>query len=574
MTDTNIRSMFKRCGLYMMSGFHQIFTCANRERFGLIGKFATGGQHINLKAVVGALLFSVATFLAFTLPDHPDAFGYAALARLPLEWPLMALAALMLRGWLRRFAILLSGAIVFLVLFLKMADLGVQSAFQRPFNPYLDIKMLSDGWNLISRSFGTPAAVAALAGGTILILLVAVVFLKSLRWMAQARGRPRQLLLGAFAAILAIGVSALLLGRPQVEFATPTYLSARLGLIARSVADMQVFEKQLADGIGPKDGKNLFQAVKGKDVVLIFVESYGRSAVEDPQYAGVTSPRLAAVEQQIEAAGLHAASGWVTSPTVGGLSWLAHGTLLSGLWVDSQGRYDRLMISHQLSLNRLFSQAGWHSVAVMPAITLEWPEAEYFGYDQTLAAKDLEYRGKPFNWVTMPDQYTLSAFDRLAVKAARARGQNVMAEIALISSHAPWTPVPKLIDWNLVGDGQAFNEQATSGDPPSVVWADPVRVRSQYIQTIDYSLATLGDFMARQGRGTIYIILGDHQPASIITGPNASRAVPVHIVTDDVQLLTRFQNDGFSPSMAPTNATRELPMNELRQLLIDGLSSR
>ncbi|MET0171267.1 MAG: sulfatase [Agrobacterium vaccinii] len=524
--------------------------------------------------MIGAVLFSVSAFLAFTLPDHPDALGYGAFARLPLEWPLIAILALILRGLLRRVVILLSGAVVFLVLFLKLADIGVQSAFQRQFNPYLDIKMLGDGWNLISRTIGTPAAVAALAGGLILIVLVAAVFLMSLRWMAQARGRLRQMLLGAFAAILVIGGSALLLGKPQVEFGTPTYLSARLTLIVRSAADMQVFEQQLASGLGPRDGKDLFQAVKGKDVVLIFVESYGRSAVEDPRYSGLILPRLSAIDKQIEAAGLHAASGWITSPTVGGLSWLAHGTLLSGLWIDSQARYDRLMISQQPSLNRLFSQAGWHSVAVMPAITMDWRESDYFGYDQILPASGLEYRGQPFNWVTMPDQYTLSAFDRLAVKPAHARGQNVMAEIALISSHAPWTPVPKLIDWDRIGDGSAFNEQATSGDPPAVVWANSDRVRSQYIQTIDYSLATLGDFMARQGRSTVYIILGDHQPASIITGPPASRAVPMHIVTNDMQLLSRFQNDGFTASMTPTNATREWPMNELRQLLIDALSGR
>ncbi len=539
-----------------------------------MGKFGTGGEHINLKAVIGAVLFSVTAFLAFTLPDHPDALGYGAFARLPLEWPLIALLALMLRGWLRRVVLLLSVVIVFLVLFLKLADIGVQSAFQRQFNPYLDIKMLGDGWNLISRTIGTPVAVAGLAGGIILIVLVAAVFLMSLRWMAQARGGLRQMLLGAFAAILVVGGAALLLGKPQVEFGAPTYLSARLGLVVRSAADMQVFEQQLASGLGPRDGKDLFQAVKGKDLVLIFVESYGRSAVEDPLYSSVMHPRLSAIDKQIEAAGLHAASGWITSPTVGGLSWLAHGTLLSGLWVDSQARYDRLMISQQPSLNRLFSQAGWHSIAVMPAITMDWTESDYFGYDQILPASGLEYRGKPFNWVTMPDQYTMSAFDRLVVKPARARGQNVMAEIALISSHAPWTPVPKLIDWDRIGDGSVFNDQATSGDPPAVVWADPDRVRSQYIQTIDYSLATLGDFMARQGRGTVYIILGDHQPASIITGPAASRAVPVHIVTDDMQLLNRFQREGFTASMTPMNATREWPMNELRQLLIDALSGR
>lgn len=530
-------------------------------------------KHINLKAVVGAVLFSVTAFLAFTLPDHPDALGMDAFLRLPLEWPVIAILVLMTRGFFRRLIIYLCALLVFVVLFLKIADIGVQTAFQRQFNPYLDLKMLADGWNLISGTIGTPAALIALTGGILIVLLVVIIFLNSLRQMAEAQASLRRLLIGVFACIFAGAMALLWVDRTRVELATPTYLTERLDLVVRSFADMQVFEKQLGAGLGPRDGIGLFQAVKGKDVFLIFVESYGRSAVDDPRYSGVTLPRLSAMETQIEAAGLQAASGWVTSPTVGGLSWLAHGTLLSGLWVDSQARYDRLMISRQPSLNRLFLQAGWQTVAVMPAITMAWPEADYFGYNQILSATGLEYRGKPFNWVTMPDQYTLSAFDRLALKPASLRGQNVMAEIALISSHAPWTPVPRLVDWDAVGDGSIFNSQATSGDPPSVVWADPERVRSQYIQTIDYSLATLGDFMARQGKGAVYIILGDHQPASIIAGPDASRAVPVHIVTDDAQLLARFQKDGFTSGMTPVNATEERRMSGLRQLLIDAFSN-
>ncbi|UXS05605.1 sulfatase (plasmid) [Agrobacterium tumefaciens] len=527
---------------------------------------------MNLKAVAGAGLFSVIAFLAFILPDHPDALVPGAFARLPLELPIVGVLVLMTRGSLRRNVIFLCGFLVFLVLFLKVADIGVQTAFQRSFNPYLDVKMLADGWHLISGAIGTISALIALVGGIVLILLIVAVFLISLRQMSDARGGVRRMLLGLFTSLIAVGGGIMLLDKPPVDLRTPSYLAGRLSLVARSVADMRRFEKQLKSALGPQDGKDLFKAVKGKDVILVFVESYGHSAIEDPRYSDITSSRLSSIQRQIDSTGLHAASGWVASPTVGGLSWLAHGTLLSGLWVDSQARYDRLMISQQPSLNRLFSQAGWHTVAVMPAITMAWPEAGYFGYDQILAASDLGYRGEPFNWVTMPDQYTLSAFDRLAVEPAHGRAQNVMAEIALISSHAPWMPVPRLIDWKDIGDGTTFNVQATSGDPPSVVWAKPERVRDQYIQTIDYSLATLGEFIAHQRKGAIYVILGDHQPASIITGPGASRAVPVHIVTDDSELIARFIRQGFTAGMIPSDTTQHWLMNELRKILIDAFS--
>jgi hypothetical protein len=307
-------------------------------------------------------------------------------------------------------------------------------------------------------------------------------------------------------------------------------------------------------------------------VILVFIESYGRSAIEDPRYGWLIKPRLDSVERQLQSAGFVSASGWTRSPTVGGLSWLAHGTLLSGLWVDSQARYDLLMNSDRESLNRLFREAGWRTTAIMPAITMDWPESAYFGYDQILAAKDLGYRGKPFNWVTMPDQYTLSAFERLAREPARKDGKPVMAEIALISSHAPWTPVPKLIDWDAVGDGTAFNDQAESGDPPRVVWANQERVRRQYIETIDYTLETLGDYVTRFGRDAVFIVLGDHQPAAIVTGPDASRSVPIHIVSRDRVLVERFVAEGFDVGMTPDTEAPEPSMDSMRKHLISHFS--
>jgi len=171
--------------------------------------------------------------------------------------------------------------------------------------------------------------------------------------------------------------------------------------------------------------------------------------------------------------------------------------------------------------------------------------------------------------VTMPDQYTLSAFERLGRAPAQAAGRPVMAEVALISSHAPWTPVARLIDWDAVGDGTVFNEQAERGDPPSVVWADPERIRRHYIGTIDYALEVLGSYMQRHGDNTVFVILGDHQPAAIVTGPGASRAVPFHVVSGDTDLVNAFKARGFVSGMRPGALTAEWPMNEMRAVLIE-----
>ncbi|WP_232365426.1 sulfatase [Ciceribacter sp. T2.26MG-112.2] len=539
-----------------------------------------GRMHVSgRRAVLSVLIFAFIGFAACMMPDNPGAFHPAAFLRIPLEVPLLALALLLLPRRMAALVALLATAVVFCLLFLKLADVGVLSAFQRRFNPYLDLKMLFDGWNLLSGAVGKLGA--ALAIGLVAAALTALIgaFWWACIRMTRLGRQARRAAVVGFAVILAVGLGLLAGGsrvglKDVAELRVASYLGERLSLVARSVAEIRRFESELAADAGYAGGDGLFARIRGRDVILVFIESYGRSAIEDPRYGALIKPRLDSVDRQLQAAGFSAASGWTRSPTVGGLSWLAHGTLLSGLWVDSQARYDLLMKSERASLNRLFRDAGWRTVAVMPAITMDWPESAYYGYDQILASKDLGYRGKPFNWVTMPDQYTLSAFDRLARRPARDAGEPVMAEIALISSHAPWTPVPKLIDWQAVGDGTVFNDQAESGDSPQVLWADHDRVRRQYIETIDYTLETLGDYIARFGGDAVFIVLGDHQPAALVTGPDASRAVPFHVVSRDVSLIEAFRSDGLTMGMTPDGQGPEPSMDSMRDRLIRHFSAR
>ncbi len=511
-------------------------------------------------------LILVALILA--LPSNPQTFADLSDVRFPLEVAGLAFLASTMTGrflaLLRWSATLLAGA----MLLLKLADLGTGIAFQRPFNPYLDVKILTDGWNLLSGAVGVREAVGTICAGLLAWVLVIALLYWSLGGFRNLAAETRRRSAIGSGVVLLVGLTLLAVQDDRrnlgVEASTIPYIINRIEMVRESSADLDRFEGELArDGVSP--GQH-FSALSGMDVVLVFVESYGRSAIEDPRYAVRVHDRLAAVERQIEASGLQARSGWLTSPTVGGLSWLAHGTLLSGLWVSNQSRYDRMITSERRSLNRLFRASGWRTAAVMPAITLDWPESAYFGYDRVHAAAGLGYKGKPFNWVTMPDQYTLAAFEKLE----RPQGhQPVMAEIALISSHAPWTPIPSLVDWDKIGDGTIFNGQAESGDPASVIWADPERVRSQYAASIDYALETLGSYMARYGKNTLFILLGDHQPASIITGEGASRDVPVHIVAGNPEVLKRLDRWKWQPGMLPAKETPVYRMDEFRQKFVE-----
>ncbi|CDZ29857.1 sulfatase-like hydrolase/transferase [Neorhizobium galegae] len=541
------------------------FRQSDAARIGHIAKRKANGSPFPRITIALAIVAAIVA-----VPSH---FTDVSELRFPLEVAAVALLASVLTGSgfsLLRWAVTLLAAAM---LFLKLADIGTGTAFQRPFNPYLDLKILTDGWNLLSGAVGVTEAVGIICVGLLAWLIVAAVLYWLLGGFRGLSCGARRISLRASGAVLLIGLVALVvqtLDRRSlgVEAHAASYFVNRVTMVKQSIADLARFEEELRQD--PVSAGPHFSALAGTDVVLVFIESYGRSAIEDPRYAARVGSRLASVEKEIGAVGLQARSGWLTSPTVGGISWLAHGTLLSGLWVDNQGRYDRLITSERKSLNNLFRSSGWRTTAVMPAITLDWSEAGYFGYDSIHAAAGLGYRGKPFNWVTMPDQFTLEAFERLERQARDERGHKpVMAEMALISSHAPWTPIPSLIPWDKVGDGAAFNSQAESGDPPSVVWADPNRVRAQYLTAIDYTLETLGSYMARYGRNTLFILLGDHQPASIVTGEGASRDVPMHIVTGNPDLLKRLDGWNWQKGMLPQPSTPVYRMDEFRRKLVE-----
>jgi hypothetical protein len=151
----------------------------------------------------------------------------------------------------------------------------------------------------------------------------------------------------------------------------------------------------------------------------------------------------------------------------------------------------------------------------------------------------------------MPDQYTLLRFER-AEHAARER-RPVMAEITLVSSHAPWDPIPRLINWEDVGDGSVFSRMATGNAlPEAILTRKPGRVRANYRASIEYSLSSLISYVETYGNDDLVLIfLGDHQPSPIVTGYGVSRDVPITIVARDRTVLDCIQGWGWQPGLKP-----------------------
>jgi hypothetical protein len=335
----------------------------------------------------------------------------------------------------------------------------------------------------------------------------------------------------------------------------------RVQAMHKSINDQHAFVKALAEDPVLARGEPLFSAVAGRDVLVLFIESYGRSFLDLEPMRTTALPGLAISEDMLADAGLVQRSGWLESPIRGGRSWLAHASFMSGLHIDNQARFDRLISSDRVSLNRLFAAAGWQTIGLMPAIQFAWPEGRWYGFDRTLTMHELGYRGKPFDWVTMPDQYTLSALQKIRERTDRP----LMAEVALISSHVPWTPIPKVVPWNLIDDGRVFD--GTQRFELPIVWKDRPGVQALYIQSLEYSLRVVSEYVARFADDALIIVLGDHQPASIIDGWGKTADVPVHIISRDASLLARLPDAHFSSGMIPGATLPSLPMESVRSLL-------
>jgi hypothetical protein len=200
----------------------------------------------------------------------------------------------------------------------------------------------------------------------------------------------------------------------------------------------------------------------------------------------------------------------------------------------------------------------------MPGTTSAWPEGAFFGYDRVYGSADLDYRGPSFNWAGMPDQFTLAAFERL--ERAPSRRRPVMAEVQLVSSHAPWEPRPTMVDWRGVGDGSVFDGMApTSQEPVVILTRDPARVRADYRRSIEYSLDCLISYVQTYGDDDLVLVfLGDHEPSPIVTGSGSGRDVPVTVVTRDLAVLERAATWGWVEGLKPNPAAPVWRMDAFR----------
>ena len=530
------------------------------------------------RTVARLAMAALVLHLVLIQPNHPAALSWRALLLFPLELPvlLLALIALPQTGWGRGLRGVLVALLAVIAAF-KAADYAMFTALGRGFNLVADLSLIEAGLRLATGAIGVPRTIAVVVAATGVVAgVVWALWWASGVWARISAPRPVAWGLGALS-VLCAGVATAEVGHAMGRWNLPVVppgaaFTARVGLeslrMARATrADLDAFE-EAARSDPYADRRGLLQGID-RDVLIVFVESYGRTSLDTPLFAQTHRGTLHAAEARLDALGLSMRSGFLSAPTRGGQSWLSHATFANGLWIDSQTRYGAVLASGRKTLFHIASEAGFRTAAVMPQITLSWPEAALMGFETVLAARDLGYAGPSFNWVTMPDQFTLAALDRVLRDGQEARP--LFAQVALGSSHAPWVPVPEFVAWDKIEDGRVFKDMAEAGDPLDVVWRDTDRVRDQYRMAVDYALRVVFDYAARHAQDPpLIFVVGDHQAASFVALDDRPD-IPVHVIGPEA-LVSATGAWGWTAGLVPGDTVAVRSMAAMRDMILKAFS--
>ncbi len=505
---------------------------------------------------------------------------------LPAADVVLVLLVYTLLGWLRRRPML--GTTVALAVFFtfvriyRISDGLIHKNYYREIKLYLDAPMLPDLWRLLHMT--EPLGKLLLWALGLLVLLVAfgLATFGALTYAHRylARGRRERVVFGA-ALVLCGALTPLWPAQGE-------QMLVRSGLFGHSLAPEGVEQMRFARSANRVRQKKAIEVrlvqeqlqgtpanlerLKGADFLLFLVESYGSAVYRHRSMAASGCPAIEQFTNSLYSKGYQIASTYMNSSTYGGGSWFAHTTLRTGVPVRDALEFG--LVLHRSpppqTMANMFRQAGYRTVLVQPGTVRRWPEGLVHGFERKYYAFDMDYAGPAFGWGSMPDQYVVHAIQNKEMATAK---QPLYVEFGLVSSHAPWTPVPQVVpDWSKLGNGAIFNN--TPGIRFNVSWTNMEEGGTAYMYSLCYDFDVIRRFISeRITRNSFIVILGDHQPPGAITYDDPSWAVPLHVVTKDRELMESFVAAGYTPGMVPSESAKVAPMDTFMTHFLSMLSN-
>jgi phosphatidylglycerophosphate synthase len=544
---------------------------------------SAGLRHGRLRTAIGAGLTILALLIvwaALVAPDQPQSLTLMAFLRVPVDGLVLIALAAFLPAIHRRVLSAVLGPTLALLVILKILDIAFYTSFARPFDIIGDAGDAGIGIETLRAAIGNTQTNLLIVGGIALaVSLLVLITLAMHRLMRVAAGNRRGSLravsgLGAIWLLCSVFGAHLLTHTPIASAGSAGFLVHEVGAVEADLHDETVFANQIKhDPFRNTPGNQLLTALRGKDVLLVFVESYGKVSVQGSSFAPAINALLDKGTTQLRSAGFSARTAFVNAPGFGGMSWLAHSTLQSGAWANSQRRYDQLVATNRFTLSDAFNRAGWRTINFGPADDRSWPEgSSFYHYDKLYDRRDIGYRGPNYNYAPMPDQYMFAALQRLEL--SRTHRRPLFAEVDTVSSHMPWNRIPQTIPWNDVGNGSIFSRTPTFTEPDSFWW-QPSRVKAAYARSLEYSLNTLISFVQHYGnKNLVLMVVGDEQPLPIVSGQGASHDVPISLIARDPSVLKRITGWGWEAGLRPRPQAPVWPMSAIRDNFLAAFGPR
>jgi hypothetical protein len=499
--------------------------------------------------------------------------GVAPAPRLSLETAALVLG--IAGAWTRRHAPLpppaLRGlaAIWVLLILSHYLEVSTRSLYGRGVSLYWDLKLLPD----IGKMFASVARPQVLLALSATIVLVPLVLYLPVRWAmrqvdrACASERVRRVLLASMCAVLVGGIAlGLARGWEPGPFAAPV-TAAILDEAGEFARDASGRDRQPVPP-GPSVANDLSR-VRGADVMILFIESYGVTSWERREFQPTLAPARSALAAAIGETGRSVVTGVVESTTFGGQSWLAHISLLAGTEVRDPEFNRRLMAERRDTLVTTFRRAGYRTMGVFPGLKAAWPEGAFYGFEQIVGAPDLDYRGPPFGWWDVTDQFVLARVDALTGREPR---RPAFVFLPTISTHTPFTPVPPYQpDWpRLLTPAPYDQDDLMRAYDATPDWSN---LGPGYARALAYVHETLAGYLRRhRGRDLVLVVLGDHQPPALVSGEDASWNVPVHVIASRAAVLDALRARGFGDGLTPPGQVLAR-MDTLMPILLDAFGN-
>jgi hypothetical protein len=111
---------------------------------------------------------------------------------------------------------------------------------------------------------------------------------------------------------------------------------------------------------------------------------------------------------------------------------------------------------------------------------------------------------------------------------------------------------------------------------PSVeeVWSDTEQIRTAYGRSIEYTLNSIISFVETYGDDNlVLLVVGDHQPATIVSGADAGHDVPMTVIARDPAVMDRIASWGWGAGLNPRPDAPVWPMDSFRDRFLQAFGA-